>query len=330
MTRPDIDPSFVAIAQYHKGKSLLKLGRAQEAEAIFESLVSNPEVIYAAKLQLARLLQNDPERAQRLILEVIEADEREPGTVSTSILLETLATIRRVHLRSAITAVTERFGLFMAQQIKAAACSGEDQPFRAFAAVGPDWSYTHPDLFQEILDAIELGDPGSADDDEERISIGRILTAAGKKDRRENRPLDAQRRFEDACHFFEEVRRPSPFSITQQADSLLCRDLPSEAADLLDTVPVSKREIYWMLRRSEAHLGVGQLIEALRLVEDALERNSRRERLGLFLAQKAKILHAQGDPSHEAVLSSAIDACTEGGYQSELLEIRADRRISEL
>lgn len=330
MARLDIDPSLVAIAHYHKGKSLLKLGRVQEAEAIFESLVSNPEVIYATKLQLARLLQNDPERAQQLILEVIEAEEREPGTVSTSILLETLATIRRAHLRPAITVVTERFGPFMAQQIKAAACSGEDQPFRAFAAVGPDWSYTHPDLFQEILDAIDLGEPRSADDDEERISIGRILTAAGKKDRRESRPLDAQRRFEDAVSFFEEVRRPSPFSITQQADALLCRGLPAEAANILDTVPVAKREIYWMLRRSEAHLGLGQLIEALGMIEDALERNSSGERLGLFLAQKAKILHAQGDPSHDAVLTTAIRACTAGGYQSELLEVRDERRTSVL
>jgi hypothetical protein len=81
-----------------------------------------------------------------LIFEIIEAEQKQAGQVPTSVLLDTPATLRRPHLRTTLPEITERFGTFMAQEIKAAACSGEDLPIHAFAAIGSEWSYHQPEL----------------------------------------------------------------------------------------------------------------------------------------------------------------------------------------
>ena len=324
--RLDIDEATASIARYHKGKSLLKLGRVDEATAIFEVLVEEPAVTHGAKLQLARLLKGEPDRCKRLILELIEHEVAEPGTVSTSILLETLATTRRAHLRPAIRDVTDRFGQFMAQQIKAAACSGEDQPVRAFAAIGPDWAYTHPEMFQEVPDAIDFGSPQDAEDDDERVAIGRLLTAAGKKASRAGHSTEAYRRFESALEFLTALRRRSPFSMTHEADALLCLGREKEAADVLDQVSEEKREVFWLYRRSEAHLAADELEEALEKIDRALEIYTFGEHRPAFLAHRASVLFEMNDLTHEAVLLSAIELLTHGRFKDELTEVLSERR----
>jgi hypothetical protein len=246
----------LAIARHHRAKSLLKLGRVDEALRAFEAIVAEGGEQYATKLQIARLSERDPLRAKALIFEIIKAEYTQPGSVATSVLLETLSTLRRQHLRRFVAEMTVKYGPFMAQQIKAAACSGEDQPIKAFAGVGPEWSYKAPELFMEVLEEIDLGLPEDAEDDDERVAIGRLLTAAGKMLLRRGEAGEARQRFQQSNDFFVRIAKRSGFVRTHHADTLLRLDRAREAAEVLDETPSDQREAFWLLRRSEAHLAL--------------------------------------------------------------------------
>jgi tetratricopeptide (TPR) repeat protein len=314
-----------AIAGHHRAKSLLKLGRTEEALRAFEALVAEGSASYATKLQIARLSERDPDRAKELIFEIIEAEHQQAGSVSTSVLMETLGTLRRAHLRRFVSEMTEKYGPFMAQQIKAAACSGEDQPIRAFAGVGPEWSYKAPDLFMEVLEEIDLGSPQNAEDDDERVAIGRLLTAAGKMLLRQGEADEAMRRFQQSDTFFAEVQKRSGFACTHHADALLRLGRAREAASALDDAPAAQREAFWLLRRSEAHLALNEFPEALARIDQALADFDLQERRPTFLAQRAEVLFAMNDPAHERQLREAIQLCDDAQYRGDL-EVRLARR----
>ena len=53
-----------SITRHHRAKSLLKLGRVAEALEAFEGLLNDGTVQHAAKLQVARLTEHNPERAK--------------------------------------------------------------------------------------------------------------------------------------------------------------------------------------------------------------------------------------------------------------------------
>jgi adenylylsulfate kinase-like enzyme/tetratricopeptide (TPR) repeat protein len=323
---PRLSDDTRSIARHHRAKSLLKLGRVAEALQAFEALVAEHADQFAAKLQVARLSESDPERAKNLIFEIIAAEQAKAGSVATSVLIETLATLRRQHLRRFVPEMTDRFGPFMAQQIKAAACSGEDQPIRAFAGVGPEWSYKAPDLFLEVLEAIDLGAPEDAEDDDERIAIGRLLTAAGKMLLRQGAPGEAQLRFQQSERFFSAVNKRSGFACTHHADALLRLGRDADAASVLEQAPDHQREAFWLLRRSEAHSAAGELDDALARINEALAKTTLEERRPTFLAQRADILLAKGDATHEADLREAIRLCEDPQYRGDL-EAKLAQRV---
>lgn len=102
------------IVRHHKGKSLLKIGRVAEALDTFKELAAEPGTHYATKLQIARLSDNAPNLAKSLIFEIIDAEYVRPGSVAMSVLLETLSTLRRNHLRQYVEEMTIKYGKFMA------------------------------------------------------------------------------------------------------------------------------------------------------------------------------------------------------------------------
>jgi tetratricopeptide (TPR) repeat protein len=323
-------PENVAAVRHHRAKSLLKLGRVPDAQRAFEEILQDGGAHYSTRLQLARLLDREPVRAKELVFQIIQAAFDSAGVVATSVLIETLATLRRRHLLKAVPEMTERFGDFMGQQIKAAACSGETQPIHAFAAVGPDWAYTREALFLDVLEEIDLGSPLSAEDDDERIAVGRLLTAAGKQLQRGSKTQEARQRFEEAVAFFTALRRRTSFAATHFADALLRLGRAEEAAAVLDTVNEEEREAYWLLRRSECALALGQFERALQWIEKAL-RDNLGERRPTFLAQRAEVLFASGNPEHEAQLQAAVEACEPGRYRDELeARLQARRAATKL
>jgi tetratricopeptide (TPR) repeat protein len=313
------DSDTLAIARHHKAKSLVKLGKVADALEIFESLVREYPTLFAARLQVARLLENEPERARDLVFEIIEAEISSPGAVSSSVLIETLSLLRRAHLRKFVPAMTQRYGQFMASQLKAAACYGEDQPIRAFAAIGPDWAYNSPELFLEVIEVIEAGAPEEADDDEERVAVGRILCAHGKMLLRTRDILGAKLRFENAVNFFRLSKKPpTPFACTHHADVLVQLRFFDAAAEVLDAVDKGERDVFWHLRRSEAHLGLNELSDALRCVDDGLAGPPDNDYLSTFLAVRSDILRTMGDKSSVDTLRAAIDYCTNDKFRGEL------------
>lgn len=322
---PRLSEELRSIARHHKAKSLLKLGRVQEALTAFEALVGDAVIGFASQLQVARLIESDPQRGRNLIFEIIAAERDHPGKVAMSILLETLSTLRRRHLRRFVPEMTEAYGPFMAQQIKAAACSGEDQPIRAFSSVGPEWAYKAPELFAEVVEAIDLGTPAEAEDDDERVAIGRILVAEGKMLLRERQNVAARDRFLRAETFFAALTRQTAFSRTHYADALLRLDRPQDAANALDPVPMEKREEYWRLRRSEAHLLSNELDQALARINETIESPRLGDRKPTFLAHRSDVLFAMGDPTHERDLREAIAMCIDPQYQADL-ELRLATR----
>ena len=223
--------------------------------------------------------------------------------------------------------MTDRFGPFMAQQIKATACSGEDQPIRAFAGVGPEWSYKAPDLFLEVLEAIDLGAPEGAEDDDERVAIGRLLTAAGKLLLRQGNTSGALLRFQQSVRFFAVVTRWSGFACTHYADALLRLGRAADAAAMLEQAPDHQREAFWLLRRSEAHLVCGELEDALARIDEALAKINLDERKPTFLSQRADVLFAMDDPAHDAELREAIRQCDDPQYRGDL-EVKLAQRIT--
>jgi len=313
--------NILAIARHHKAKSLVKLSKVTEALTIFEDLIKDYPTLYASKLQVARLLEVDPERARDLVFEIIEAERDNPGTVSTSVLIETLSLLRRNHLRTYVSTMTERYGEFMASQLKAAACLGEDQPIRAFAAMGPDWAYNHPELFLEVIETIEVGTPDEAEDDNERVAVGRVLCAFGKMLHRKGETAAALQRFEDANNFFSRLtKKPTPFAITHHADVLLRLGRHSDAAKILDTVAIERRDEFWCLRRSEAHLWLDELQEALDKIDAGLAKEPDEDYRATFLSTRADVLHAMKNDSCLDCLKSAIESCGNERYRGDLEE----------
>jgi len=272
---------------------------------------------YPSRLQLARLLEDDPDRARALIFEIIEAERQERGTVQITTLIETLATLRRKHLHGFNTEMTKRFGPFMAQVIKAAAWSGEAQPVRAFAAVGPDWSYTEPALFREVFEEIELGSPASAEDDDERIAVGRIYVAAGKMYLRLGMTAEANTALARALEFFDALKSIGPFAAAHYADALLMTGGARTAGNILDQVPEEKRDAFWYLRRSEALDRTGSA-GAVHCINRGIALIKLPKYRASFLAAKADLLHHAGDPEAIAVLDEAIASCEDGQYRIEL------------
>jgi hypothetical protein len=289
----------------------------QEAKTGFEALVANDPVAYPSMLQLARLLEDDPERAKTLLFGIIEAEISERGSVQITTLVETLATMRRRHLHQFNREMTDRYGVFMAQIIKAAAWSGEAQPVRAFAAVGPDWSYSRPELFLEVFEEIDLGDPASAEDDDERVAVGRICIAAAKMLVRSGKTDEAEAEIKHALSFFEALRRVSPFASAHYADAVLMAGDPGRAGQILDEVLEDRRDPFWHLRRAEAARSAGEPI-AIDLIDKGLAMLRQSKYRATFLAAKADILRPTDHDAAETLLTEAIDCCEEEKFRSEL------------
>ena len=303
----DVDIRTRDIVRHHRAKTLLKLGRKEDARDEFRDLMDSVEVSFQAKLQAARLSEEDPETARNLIVSIIEAERNNPGTVPMSVVLEAFTMLRWRFLGNHARDVEDKYRAYMAQQIKAAACSGEDQPIRTFAAVGVDWAFTDESLFLEVLQVIDVGDPMDAEDDGQRVAIGRVLTAAGKQHLWNGQALEANARFEDADAFYSAIQDPNPFARTHHADTLIRLNRLDEAEEVLDAVPEGKRESFWRLRRSEVHRRKREYSSALQCIDVALQDDGLGGRRATFLESRGEILFDIRNENFRASFREAIE-----------------------
>ena len=276
------------VVRHHRAKTLLKLRRREEALGGFEGLLDSPEVRFQARLQIARRSRKDPGRALELIVSIIESERDGPGTVPMSVLLEAFVALRLRFLGNAAEAAEAEYREYMAQQIKAAACCGDNQPIRTFAAVGADWAYTAKALFVDVLEQIEVGRPEDAEEDGDRVAIGRLLAATGKMYLREGRESEGKKWLEDAVEFYAAIRKPYAFASSQHADALIQLERVEEAQEVLEAVPEGEREPFWRLWRSVVHRAKNEQEQALACLDVALDGG----RLG---RQTARFLELRGD-----------------------------------
>ena len=301
------DSEIGDIVRHHRAKTLVKLHRREEALAAFRGLVDSPEVRFQARLQVARLSRHDPAPALELIVSIIDAERRRPGTVATSVLLEAFAALRLSFLGDRAKIVEKEQRTFMAQQIKAAACSGDSQPIRTFAAVGADWAFADEALFVDVLKEIDVGSPEDAEDDGDRVAIGRVLAAEGKRNMWEGRGTVGKVWLEDAVRFYSAIRTPKAFGSTHHADALIQLGRVDEALDVLEAVPDGKRESYWRLRRSDVHRAKKEHTGALALLDEALEDDKLGGRRATFLESRGDLLFDMRDPAFRDWYCQAIE-----------------------
>ena len=296
------------IVRHHRAKTLLKLRRREEALEEFRALQDSVEVRFQARLQIARASRDDPEGALEIIASIVEAEQQSPGAVATSVLLEAFATLRLGFLRECAREFEQGHRGYMAQQIKAAACSGESQPMQTFAAVGADWAFADEALFIDVMEVIDVGIPEDAEDDRNRVAIGRVLAAAGKMYLRLERTTEGKTRLEDAVRFYHAIRRPQAFASTHHADALIQLERFDEAVDVLEAVPEAERESYWRLRRSEAHRAKKEHQKALTCLDVALEDGKLGGRRATFLELRAGVLFDMRDLGFRDWFRRAIEA----------------------
>ena len=307
MDRAD-DSGIADIVRHHRAKSLLKLQRREDALAEFRRLLDSPEVRFQARLQVARESRDDPATALKLIVSIIEAERGDPGTVPTSVLLEAFAALRFRFLGDRAKVVERDNRTFMAQQIKAAACSGDSQPIRTFAAVGADWAFADEALFVDVMREIDVGTPEDAEDDGERVAIGRVLAAEGKRHMREDRERDGTVWLEDAVAFYCAIPTPRPFASTHHADALIQLGRADDARDVLEAVPKNARESYWRLRRSDVHRAKKENSEALACLDEALQDENLGGRRATFLESHGNVLFDMQDRAFRNSYIQAIEA----------------------
>ena len=296
------------IVRHHRAKTLVKLRRREEALEEFRALQDSEEVRFQARLQIARASRDDPEVALEMIASIVEAEQQDPGAVPTSVLLEAFATLRLVFPRERARMFERVHRGYMAQQIKAAACSGESQPMRTFAAVGADWAFADEALFIDVMEAIDVGNPEDAEDDRDRVAIGRVLAAAGKMYLRQKRTTEGKTRLEDAVGYYQAIRRPQAFASTHHADALIQLERFDEAVDVLEAVPEAERESYWRLRRSETHRAKREHQDALTCLDVALEDGRLGGRRATFLEVRAGALFDMRDLGFREWFRRAIEA----------------------
>ena len=267
-----------------------------------------PEVQFQARLQIARRSREDPARALEFIVSIIESERCRPGTVPMSVLLEAFVGLRLRFLDDAARAAETKYREYMAHQIKTAACCGDNQPIRTFAAVGADWSFTAKTVFIDVLRQIDVGRPEDAEEDVDRVAIGRLLAAAGKMYSREGRESEARKWLEDAVAFYAAIRRPDGFTIPQYADALIQLDRVQDAEDLLEAVQQGERNPFWRLRRSAVHRAKHEHTKALECLDLALDEGGLGRQEATFLESRGDLLFDLQEPTFADWFRKAIAA----------------------
>ena len=103
------------------------------------------------------------------------------------------------------------------------------------------------------------------------------------------------------------------------ADALLLAEDPHRAGDILDQVPEEKRDGFWHLRHAQAIGGAGGT-GAVDCIDRGITLIKLPKYRATFLAVKADLLRAAGNPDAVAVPREAVASCEDEQYRTELQE----------
>jgi len=313
-----------AIVRHHRGKSHLKLGEEERARMDFEAVLQGSHPLPATKLQLARLCRDDPERGKELIADILITAQTDPSAVSESIVLETIHTLRRGHLAQFLDEMTERFGVFIASRIKAAAFTGFDQPYEALTAAGLHWSFAAPDLLLNVMEELPIPPfeqlRGRAD---LLFNIAEILKLTGKALFEKGLNSEALHRWQEAKTHYAAISSPDSYMVRGIAENLILLHEFEEASAILDQILPIFRDQFWHHRRAQCWKGIGNLEEARKEIDLAIEMGKDDRFVAAFYDLRAQIREAAHDSNYLDDLKKAIEMS-----RSELYRRKLQARLS--
>lgn len=268
-----LSPAQHQYIRHHRAKSILKLQGEAAALAEFEEIADAKPVPAQTRLQLARLYSEQPEKAWTQLRSLFEDELAQPGAVTTSILLEAIATLMRKQMAPYVKEATEKYGDLIVQSIKSSACSGFDQPLRSYAAIGRNWWIHAPERFLDIYRALETLDEADGEDD--AFAVAEIHKNAGKLFSKDKQESAANEAFITASEWYSRVSVKTPYQIRCAAENLILLKRFSEADLLLDTVPEPQRDEHWSYRKAQSLHGLGDNKAALAQAEASVAKEKK-------------------------------------------------------
>jgi tetratricopeptide (TPR) repeat protein len=304
--------------QHHKGKALKRLGRADEAAALFEAVLAGPCPMNEARLQLIDLYRGDPKKTAETIALVDEIfDELAGGgEVTYSVLLGVIERLPagRGNWRNE---VIDRHASAIERTIVAAANLGMGQAFGAFAPLGRFLSGENPAFFEAIFR--QLPEPGveSFDKDSDRFAWAEIYAEAAKLPGADQHRVRAK-----ALTLYEGLAKPDAFQRQRRAELLIDMGHPAEGEAMLKTQERLATSEWLQRLMARARLMQGDAQDALTWIDQALERLKAEHFRSEFLELRYDIRTALGEANAGADLLAA-----RGASQKVAEAARLDERI---
>lgn len=304
--------------KHHRGKALDRLGRFDEAAAVFEDVLKTDPEFPAAELQLARVLARISARSSEALARleaVFRFAEQRPMDLNLSIVLGAFETLTWTALKERMLETISAHRTLLVDSLKRALKFGHDQPYKLIAALGLKLSYDAPGLFLELVELVpERLSP--AETDEELFAWAQTLKLAGKA-LREAHDERAPSFFKEAVTFYLQLKKPNEFMIIQFAEGMLLVDRAADAEKLLDRVVASQRKEFWYHRKAEALRMKGDFALALTQIDLALavEKSSYRS---TYLYERFRIRVGLGDTAARADLDAAILECKNDKFKRQL------------
>lgn len=267
LASPSLDEEQRAYVRHHRGKTFLKLSREEEARVEFEAVIAaapNTLSAHASRLQLIRILKDDPSRARLHLESILAAELAEPGCVSTDVLLGAVATLQRRHMQPFMIELTTVHRATIENRIKSAAACGYEHPYEAIEAVSQHWAYHVPDLLLAVYEELAEYETG-----ESPFESAQLAKAAGKA-ASSIEPDRASDYYKRAAALYARADLEKRGRRKDAAEVHILLGDGDTAAGLLDAVPTEQRDRFWLYRRAQSHELQGQLHSALGEIDAAI------------------------------------------------------------
>jgi len=243
---------------HHYAKMLVRLGKLQEAESEFRTILSHDPTFSAGRLQLGRILEKTGRKQDALdeCKNIIIQHEIPEAPVSVPVLLEAL------HLAATLGTSYDLMpyeAVIMSTLAKARELD-RALALRLIAKVAQKTWFTMPQLVSRMFDSIEWRDAVPTTDSE-RFDWAQAHKATAKVtdvgDSRRREFLIA------ADETYKSIVVVNSYYIIQHAEALILLERFDDANVLLDEVSVNKREAFWWQRKAQALFGLKQADAAL-------------------------------------------------------------------
>lgn len=299
---------------HHYAKMLVRLGKLQEAESKFRSILSQDPTFSAGRLQLGRILEKTGRKRDALEegKNIVNQHEIAEVPVSVPVLLEALHLVATIGTSKDLAPYE---AIIMSTLAKAREL---DRAFalRLIAKVAQKTWFTMPQLISRMFDSIEWRDAVPTSDSE-RFDWAQAHKAAAKVtdigDSRRREFLIA------ADETYKSIVAGNSYYTIQHAEALILLERFDDANVLLDEASAIKREAFWWQRKAQALLGLKQADAALEAINKGLHDLKDQKYKPAFLHLRYRIRKSLSDGEAKKDLNMAISVLPpDDKYRKEL------------